>query len=226
MMINQDKIPASALVKYVPQGHSPKVYIKMVEQIMGVDSQGHPRSYEDLVVFLVACKRSGLDPLAKQIYPVYRWDTRLGKEKMSIQAGIDGLRAVAERSGLYAGSDDAVFEEKNGQPIKATVTVYKINKIVGDRMPITASARWSEYVQLNPKTKGPMGMWGKMPFNQLSKCAESLALRKAFPNDLVGIYSDEEMAQAKGIELPPPTPRENGNLPIKITTKASELTGK
>lgn len=214
--LTEQNTPAAALTKYVPKGHSPKLYIEMTKHIMGVDQRGNARPFEDLLIFLMTSKRTGLDPLAKQIYPVYRWNSKQGKETMTIQAGIDGLRATAERSTLYAGSDDAVFvdeEPKNVEdrvrPRIATVTVYKINKITGERMPITASARWSEYAQKAKKKDGSeyfTGMWSTMPYNQLAKCAEALALRKAFPNDLGGVYAAEEMDQAQPLaDLPAPT---------------------
>lgn len=205
-----EKTAMVGLTKYVPQGHSPKLYIEMAKHLMGTDNNGNARPFEDLAIFMMTAKRTGLDPMAKQIYPIYRWDSKLGAEKLTIQVGIDGMRATAQKTGEYAGSDDAVFEEADGKPVKATITVYKINSKTGERMPITASARWSEYVQTYKDKKTnewkPSGMWAKMPYNQLAKCAEALALRKAFPNDLSGVYSEDEMAQAEKLELPtPPT---------------------
>src|SRR6185436_4664855 len=133
---------------------------------------------------------------------VPRWDSKLGKDVRQIQVGIDGFRATAEKTGKYAGNDDAVFDgeqvieytvgEKKDKktvtaPNKATVTVYKI--VEGVRYPFTATARWSEYY--------PGGrlafQWHVRPFLMLGKCAEALALRKAFPALLSGIYVPEEM---------------------------------
>lgn len=155
---------------------------------------------QELEMFLYQAKRTGLDPLARQIHCIVRFAN--GKRNLSIQTGIDGYRLIADRTGLYAGSDDYRFDEGlsefehiqtgRGDPVTATVTVHKI--VQGQRVPFTASCRWSEYY---PGEKGGF-MWKKMPYLMLGKTAEALALRKAFPAELSGIYTDAEMAQAGG----------------------------
>ncbi len=190
---------AKVILKYVPENQpSPRAWLELIKmQIMGPDYRGEPRPIEDLLFFLHACYRANLDPLARRIYAVYRWDSRLGREKMSVQVSIDGMRLVAQRSGSYGGQSDAVFmpaDESADRPTKATVTVYRLNPKTGRRMPVTASARWSEYVPIG-KDGNPAGMWGKMPYLMLGKVAEALALRKAFPQELSGLYSAEEMEQ-------------------------------
>jgi phage recombination protein Bet len=161
-------------------------------------------------MFLYVCKRTGLDPLTRQIYAVFRWDSRVGKEVMGIQTGIDGMRLIAQRTGEYAGQDDIKYvpeDESAPYPTKATCTVYRIVK--GQRVAFTATARWSEYAQYDSKGK-LLAMWQKMPYSQLGKCAESLAIRKACPNELSGIYTTEEMGQAENVlaDLPKPTTQE------------------
>lgn len=148
---------------------------------------------DELKLFLYTASRTGLDPLTKQIFFVKRWDSKMGKEVGAIQTGIDGYRAIAERTGQLAGIDDAVYEEQSGTgvPFKATVSVYRIVKNL--RVAFTASARWSEY---GPTQAKGAFMWSKMPYLMLGKVAEALALRKAFPLNLSGVYTSEEMAQA------------------------------
>lgn len=186
------------LVHYAPENHpAPTQYINMVNtQIMGTDRQGNSRPIQDLFYFLQVAKRAKLDPTLRQIYAVYRWDKRQQKEVMSIQTGIDGLRATAEDTGYYGGSDDAVFEyDDNGNVLKATITVYKLNPHTFERMAVTASAHYNEY---KPSEDF---MWNKMPHVMLGKVAEALALRKAFPI-LSGIYTDDEMKQADALPKP------------------------
>lgn len=160
----------------------------------------------ELKLFLYTAQRTQLDPLTKQIHFIKRrtWNgrTQSYEEVGTIQTGIDGYRVVAARNGL-AGIEDAVFDaETEAHPNKASVTVYRM--VDGNRVPFTASARWTEYVQAN-KEGQPVAMWKKMPYLMLAKVAEALALRKAFPNDLTGVYTNEEMAQAE-TETPPSDP--------------------
>ncbi len=139
----------------------------------------------ELELFLHQCRRTGLDPLARQIYWVKRGSGG------TIQTGIDGYRLIAARTGEYAGNDDAVFEhDAAGMPVKATVTVWRF--VQGQRCAFTATARMTEYRQDKSQT------WQSMPHVLLAKCAEALALRKAFPAELSGMYVTEEMDQADG----------------------------
>lgn len=140
-------------------------------------------SNDELSLFLHQCKKTGLDPLSKQIY----FQKRGGK--MTILTGIDGYRLIAHRSGLYAGADPTIFDNEE-DPKKATVTVYKI--VAGVRCPFSATARWEQYFPGDAQGF----MWRKMPHLMLEKCAEALALRKAFPAELSGVYTDAEMEQA------------------------------
>lgn len=160
----------------------------------------------ELKMFLMVCQRSGLDPFARQIHAVKRWNSKTQREDLSIQTGIDGFRLIAERTGKYAGNDDPVYDSENSpRPNKATVTVWKI--VSGQRVPFTRSARWAEFVQTT-KDGTPTKFWAKMPYLMLGKVAEALALRAAFPQELSGLYTSEEMGQADSdVEVAPSPPR-------------------
>jgi len=161
-------------------------------------------SDDELKMFLQVCKGSNLNPFLKQVFLVPRWDSKVGAEIRAIQVSIDGFRAIAEESGAYAGNTDPSYEgedeitytigkdkEKktvtNKIPNSATVTVYKI--VQGLKCEFTATARWAEYY---PGDKQGF-MWKTKPYIMLGKCAEALALRKAFPKLLSGMYAAEEL---------------------------------
>lgn len=142
----------------------------------------------ELAFFAEVCNALGLSPLLRQIHATKRQD------KPVFQTGIDGYRLLASRTHQLVGIDDPVYDmEGADHPTWARTTVYRWQQ--NQRIPYTATARWPEYVQRTRDGRVTQ-MWAKMPYLMLGKCSEALALRRAFPAELSGIYTDEEMMQA------------------------------
>lgn len=161
---------------------------------------------DELKMFVSQCDRTGLDPFTRQIYALKQWDSKEGREIMRVQISVDGFRLIAERSGKYAGQTpsmwcggDAVWRDvwlEKAAPLASRAGVLHRDF----KEPLYAVAKFDSYAarkkdgSLNP-------MWSKMPEVMLAKVAESLALRKAFPQELSGLYSVEEMDQATDTEV-------------------------
>ncbi len=148
---------------------------------------------DELKLFAYACQRTGLDPFSKQIYAIKRGG------KLTIQAGIDGLRSIAERTGQLDGSstewcgDDGIWADVwlgSKPPAAAKTIIYR----KGCSHSFVGVARYADY-------NAGQGLWSKMPSAMLAKCSEALALRKAFPADMSGVYTVDEMEQAETVTV-------------------------
>jgi len=113
-------------------------------------------------------------------------------------------------------SDGSIATDKNGEPVVREIDLEDqplwlevwphsdppfASKVLvirhGFDEPMVGTALYSEY--------GPSGghMWKAIASVMLAKVAESIALRRAFPRQLSGLYSNEEMAQAEdGTQTP------------------------
>jgi phage recombination protein Bet len=171
---------------------------------------------DEFNLFISYCKALRLDPRRRQIYALVYSKQNPKKRRMSIIVAIDGFRAIAARSGCYRPDEeepryefDAALIGKTNPTglVKVSVKVWQFSH--GQWHATTAVAYWDEYCPLRDEwieddtgkrcrsgRKVVEGKWAAMPRLMLAKVAEALALRRAWPDDFSGVYSEEEVERS------------------------------
>jgi phage recombination protein Bet len=167
-------------------------------------SKGTPPSEADKINFVTFCLSNNLNPIKKQAY-LMGYDTKNGPSFSTI-VSISGYTAIAMQTGLCAGIDQPRFTYNGNILDSCSVTVYRLVK--NEKCGFTGTAYFSERV--GKKFDGSLTEpWAKQPKTMLEKCAKAAALRNAFPDQLSGVYTEDEMPKADiEIEAKKPDPVE------------------
>lgn len=154
----------------------------------------------ELAHFARVCEATGLDPLRRQIYAV-RYEGN--DSPVTFQTAIDGYRLIAQRTGKLAGLHGPFWCGEDGQwrDVWLSTDPPKAARFGVDsrdfRETVWAVALYDEYVATrydkDSRRRVPNSQWTKRPAHMLGKCAEALALRRAFPEETAGVYTIEEM---------------------------------
>lgn len=180
---------------------------------------------DEFNLFIHTARHLQLDPLRRQVYAFVYNKADPKKRRMSIIVGIDGFRAIADRTGNYRPDENPpVFEIDHGQKspinplgiISASVCVWKFSH--GDWHKVTGIAYWDEFAPIKDEwaegedgrrrptgkqTLDTSGQWGKMGRVMIAKCAEAQALRKAWPDDLSNVYEASEVDKTRILDMLP-----------------------
>jgi phage recombination protein Bet len=141
----------------------------------------------EFYMFAELCKSTGLNPFKKEC-----WFLKVNG-RVQIMTGVNGFFTIANRHGAFDGyewgfvaPDGTMANEAYPKDdfIGAWAKVYRKDR----KVPTTGVAMLKEYDKRQ-------GTWNQMKRVMIQKCAESVALRKAFPQEMNGLYTEEEMPE-------------------------------
>jgi phage recombination protein Bet len=160
------------------------------------DTYANGANDEEFAVLLEISRVRKLNPFTQQVYYVKRWDNKKRREVWSVQVSIEGLRAIAHRTGKFNGVSKPRYEhDADGRIITCEVEVYRKDW----EHPSVGLIYFEEYVQTTKEGK-PTQFWSRMPHVMAAKCAEAAAIRRAFSEDTSGLYIAEEMGSDGVVE--------------------------
>ena len=196
-------------------------------------------SPEQFELWIAECRNRGLVPVKDvvlQIRATKEWNPDTRQKEFTKKAvhitTIQALRKLAERTGKYAGQLPSIwiYLDGSGNRVESDIPLPEANGSVKPRVPwaakvsvlrkgfeqpITVPARFEAYAQYfsADNAKQLNSTWANRGPEQLEKCAEALALRKAFPEELGGLYLQEEFTDEETVAATAQPSTENVQKP-------------
>ncbi len=159
------------------------------------------------------CIARRLDPLKKpcHIVPMEVKDAKTGNYAWRdvVMPGIYEHRTTAQRTGQYLGHSQPEYGdwmEIHGvqAPEWCSMTIYRWNALAGAKAEFPVFVRFEEVVAITKDRKTgefkANSRWSRAPQQMLTKCTEAAGLREAFPDELGGEQTAEEMDGQRHIE--------------------------
>ena len=175
-----------------------KLSIQTIRQYL-VNGQGNVTDQEAMM-FLGLCKGQKLNPFIKEAYLIKYGDkqpaTMVVSKDVFMKRAIKNPDFEGIESGVIVLNSHGEVEYKKGafylkdreQLVGAWATVHRKSW----KYPISLEVNYDEYV--GRKTNGEVNsQWASKPATMIIKVAETQALRKAFVEDLQGMYDESEM---------------------------------
>lgn len=166
---------------------------------------------EEFDLFIAQAQRAGLDPFRKQITAIVHNKKNPEKRQLTVITTIDGFRVIAARHGDYRPMDarPVIETDENAKDpltnpegiVRAEVRVWK--RFGSEWHPMVGEAYWTEFAPMKDEwvngdrtgRKILNDTWKNMPRLMLVKCAEAQALRRGWPEDIGGLYTEDEIAR-------------------------------
>lgn len=199
-------------VKYVPIGETEEIRLSLtlvLKYLMPPTKNGLVASKSDAMKFIMLCRARALNPWTGDAYAVgYEEQTRDGYvAKYNLITAAQAMFKRAELHPEYDGIESGVIIRRHGSEdfeyrsgdffaegevlLGGWARVYRRDK----------SKPFFEALKLASFNKN-VSVWRGCPEGMISKTAEVGALRKAFPTQLGGLYTREEIDSQMTIEVP------------------------
>lgn len=205
---------------------------KDVRNICGANSQYLTKN--EIELFMKTAKYRKLNPFLRELYLLKTAFTKNGEVKpqpAQIIVSKQAVMMIAEEHPAYDGLEHGITVQKTDGTVEDRVGCIKLNgeTLVGGwakvyrkdrRVPFVARLDLKEYSKAKKYDDGKegKGTWDTMISTMIDKCATVSAMRLAFPQQLGGLYTNEE-AKNSNFEPNGMEQEENAETPTTETPK-------